>query len=284
MAKTFPSDITPGHLLTNFIDTLKRTSGISRRDFKALRSRIDMAATRGVKFIAPDAPEIDKSKPMEMEDFRPPYPVTVWEGELFDHGGVGLIVIARDAGNSVELNFVTTTSEAMRAFTDQNGIDGVGQWIISPLTCRIPYSGHFTTLADAAKMEVLMPDRMGRAEVENSFETYWPYVYFYTAVCQILTNHNVTTEDIEPDAKAARSRRIRGKAPLFTYKTLVIGAPKKRQVVRGGGTHASPRSHLRRGFYRTSPNGVRHWVKATMVMGETPGFVHKDYQIEGGLK
>ncbi len=129
-----------------------------------------------------------------------------------------------------------------------------------------------------------MPDRMGRAEVENSFETYWPYVYFYTAVCQILTNHNVTTEDIEPDAKAARSRRIRGKAPLYTYKTLTIGAPKARQVVRGGGTHASPRSHLRRGFYRTSPKGVRHWVNATMVMGETPGFVHKDYQVEGGLK
>jgi hypothetical protein len=99
-----------------------------------------------------------------------------------------------------------------------------------------------------------------------------------------LTNHNVTTEDIEPDAKAARSRRIRGKAPLYTYKTLTIGAPKARQVVRGGGTHASPRSHLRRGFYRTSPKGVRHWVNATMVMGETPGFVHKDYQVEGGLK
>jgi hypothetical protein len=148
--------------------------------------------------------------------------------------------------------------------------------------CRIPYSD--ASAHDPYDMDVKIILKEAMKEQDLSMDSYKPAIRFYAAVCQILANHNVETSDVEPDAKAARSRRIRGKAPLFTYKTLIIGAPKKRQVVRGGGTHASPRSHLRRGFYRTSPKGVRHWVQACMVKGETPGFVHKDYQVEGGLK
>jgi len=102
----------------------------------------------------------------------------------------------------------------------------------------------------------------------------------YERLCAVLANNEVETTDVPPDDKANRLRRISGYAPLYAYKTLTIGAPKKRQAVRGGGTHASPRSHLRRGYYRTSRNGVRHWVQACMVMGETPGFVHKDYKVE----
>ena len=75
-------------------------------------------------------------------------------------------------------------------------------------------------------------------------------------------------------------RRAQGKAPLYTYKVLTIGKkkPKSRRL---GGTHASPRSHLRRGYYRTSQKGIRHWVQPCMVKGGTDGFVHKDYRVEG---
>jgi hypothetical protein len=93
----------------------------------------------------------------------------------------------------------------------------------------------------------------------------------------------VTFEDVEPDAKLNKMRRARGKTPLFTYKTLIIGRKKRKSQLLGG-THASPRSHLRRGYYRTSPKGIRHWVQPCMVKGETEGFVHKDYRVEGQIE
>jgi hypothetical protein len=267
--------IRPGNLLTSFMDTMKRTSGISRNDVKAMRKRVEMAATRGVKFISPPAPILDFDTPMLLSDFRPPYPVTVIEGDQLP-GACGL-VIAHDTGDSVELNFITHAEAGTETLSG-----GTGGWFVSPLMCRIPYSD--ASAHDPYDMDVKIILKEAMKEQDLSMDSYKPAIRFYAAVCQILANHNVETSDVEPDAKAARSRRIRGKAPLFTYKTLIIGAPKKRQVVRGGGTHASPRSHLRRGFYRTSPKGVRHWVQACMVKGETPGLVHKDYQVEGGLK
>jgi hypothetical protein len=267
----------PGHFLTALLDTMKRTSGFSSNDAKAVRNLLDLAARRGIKFLGPQAAEVDKSKPLLLSDLRPPYPITVIEGELFDSNGVGALIVARDTGDYVELNFFVHTADAVRDIFSE-----IGEWIIAPLTCRIPYSD--TTAHAAYEMEVksLLPDRIKADPIEPNLESYRPYLRFYLGVCQILANHNVELTDIKPDAKENRVRRIRGKAPLYTYKTLIIGAPKARQVGRGGGTHASPRSHLRRGFYRTSKTGVRHWVNATMVKGETPGFVHKDYQIQQG--
>ena len=100
----------------------------------------------------------------------------------------------------------------------------------------------------------------------------------YIDFCYVLHHNEVVIDEIEPDGTKNRLRRARGKAPLFTYKVLTIGKP-KRKSRHLGGTHASPRSHLRRGYYRTSRNGVRHWVQPCMIKGETDGFVHKDYQV-----
>jgi hypothetical protein len=95
----------------------------------------------------------------------------------------------------------------------------------------------------------------------------------------VVHNYHLTTEDIAASERLNRKRAKQGKAPLFAYKVLTIGK-KKRKSAHRGGTHASPRSHLRRGYYRTSKNGVKHWVQPCMVKGETPGFVHKDYKVE----
>jgi len=105
------------------------------------------------------------------------------------------------------------------------------------------------------------------------------YMYF----CAASIAYNMTFTDLKPDAKLNKMRRARGKMPLFTYKVLTIGR-KKRKSQYLGGTHASPRSHLRRGYFRTSQKGARHWVQPCMVKGETDGFVHKDYIVEGASK
>lgn len=265
--------IRPGNLLTSFMDSMKRASDITRNDAKEVRKRINMAATRGVKFISPPAPKFDVNMPMTLADFRPPYPVTVIEADLVP-GACGL-VIAHDTGHAVELNFITHAEPGI-----ETASGGTGGWFFSPLICRIPYTDGSAHEVYYMDVKILLKEAMKGQEI--TMDSYKPAIRFYAAVCQLLANNHVTTEDVEPDAKENRMRRIRGKGPLYSYKTLIIGAPKKRQGRGGTGTHASPRSHLRRGFYRTSPKGVRHWVKATMVKGETPGFVHKDYQIQQG--
>lgn len=269
----------PGHLLTAFMDRLRQQSiEFSRRDLKALRKRLDMAAMRGVKFIGPKAATVDKSKPMVLSDLRPPYPVTVLEGELFDVGGVDVLIIARDTGEYVELNFLTHTDKDIRdVFTD------VGEWIVAPLTCRIPYGDGSMHEPYNIDVKVLLPDQM-KDRATYGLDSYQELLRFYVAVCQILANNHVETFDIEPDAKENRVRRIKGNAPLFTYKTLVIGDPKPQIKVHKGGTHASPRAHLRRGHYRTGKNGNRFWVSAAFVNGSTPGFVHKDYKLKLGAQ
>lgn len=266
----------PGHLLTACIDAMRHSSKLSHADRKALLKRLDMAAARGVKFIGPKGAALDIAKPMTLSDMRPPYPVTVLEGELFDVGNdvnISVLIIARDTGEHVEINSV------VRASDDATDLPLIGKgWMVGPLVLRIPYSDASAHEYYNMDVQILLRDEMeGRALELNSYK---PVVRFYAAVCQILANHHVELQDVPPDAKENRRRKIRGKVPLYTYKTLVIGAPKKRQSGAGAGTHASPRTHLRRGYYRTSKKGVRHWVQACVVKGETPGVVHKEYRVK----
>lgn len=266
----------PGHLLTACIDAMRHSANLSHADRKALLKRLDMAATRGVKFIGPKGAALDIAKPMTLSDMRPPYPVTVLEGELFDVGNdvnVSVLIIARDTGDHVEINSVA------RASDDATDLSLIGKgWMVGPLVLRIPYSNASAHEYYSMDVQILLRDEMEGRALE--FNSYKPIVRFYAAVCQILANHHVELQDVPPDAKENRRRKIRGNVPLYTYKTLVIGAPKKRQPGAGAGTHASPRTHLRRGYYRTSKKGVRHWVQACVVKGETPGVVHKEYRVK----
>ena len=263
----------PGQLLTAFMDvTRRRHKEIEGWDTVPLRDRLNMAARRGVKFLAPQHAKPTLLPDLRLSDLRPPYPVTVLEGELFE--GACALIIARDTGEHVELNLICCMNERARELFPE-----FGEWFNAPYTCRFRYSD--ASIHDPYEMEI-NPFRRGYTwDKHNTYGTgHKPLLRFYFGVCEILANHDVETTDVPPDAKEARSRRIRDKAPLFTYKMLTIGARKTRPAGKGGGTHASPRAHLRRGFYRTSKKGVRHWVQATVVKGDTPGFVHKDYKIE----
>lgn len=90
---------------------------------------------------------------------------------------------------------------------------------------------------------------------------------------------NVTRENHAPSEKLQRSRARRGKRPLFSYWTL--------NVLHGGGigggsrggTHASPRVHLRRGHPRQYAPGKWTWVQPHAVGNPAAGVVHKDYAL-----
>lgn len=88
---------------------------------------------------------------------------------------------------------------------------------------------------------------------------------------------NVKRQEHTPDAALQRARSKRGKAPLFSYWTLQLNGKSERGDDQGG-THASPRVHLRRGHPRQFAPGKWTWVQAHAVGNKAAGMVHKDYR------
>lgn len=105
--------------------------------------------------------------------------------------------------------------------------------------------------------------------------------YSILALRAFLTalNCNKGTQKIEhkPSEKLQKARKARGRLPLFSYWTLHLGLGES--VTSSGvlgGTHASPRLHLRRGHARQYAPGKYCWVTACVV-GSPHGFIDKDY-------
>ena len=96
---------------------------------------------------------------------------------------------------------------------------------------------------------------------------------------KLATTH---TEEVIQQASPKNNRRILdGKLPIWEVKTLVLKTPVTRTVSEyQGGTHASPRQHIRRGHYRHYKSGKTAWVRDCIVGSLEKGFVHKDYRVE----
>lgn len=110
--------------------------------------------------------------------------------------------------------------------------------------------------------------------------------YYYTkcvaAFLSALHCTNIRRQQHEPDAKLQKARAKRGKKPLFSYWTLELN---NRQEGTGtaGGTHSSPRVHLRRGHPRQYTPGKWTWVQPCAVGNRANGLVNKDYRASPAL-
>ena len=288
----------PGRYLTDYIDFVPQFKRqFSKQDFAMATGLALGARNLGIKFTLPNYGRLkDRLTPKDLagDIFKPPYTVCVLEF-AGDHApdvaetnkSTRRIVMTFDHGDRVDIIPVTY-------------MDHMGIWAPPIFKFTLHYGENVVVRINGDGMSTLthfnavMPDLFDRMKTETfggSLEKfaramgddYLDELWAYTDFCRTLHENHVTFEDVEPDEKLNKMRRARGKAPLFTYKTLVIGK-KKRKSQHLGGTHASPRSHLRRGHYRTSSKGVRYWVQPCMVKGETDGFVHKDYIVEGAIE
>ena len=74
-------------------------------------------------------------------------------------------------------------------------------------------------------------------------------------------------------------RKIKeGKLPTYDWHTVEIEPPKAKNEYQGG-THATPRRHQVRGYWRTYKSGKRGWVKECWKGDATKGTVFKDYVV-----
>lgn len=102
-------------------------------------------------------------------------------------------------------------------------------------------------------------------------------------LCEALSCSNVKHEVMQTFHPNINQRRIRdGKTPFYETRTLWIDVPggSKDSGDHQGGTHRSPRQHLRRGHIRRLPTGKKVWVNAAVVGAKESGLIKKDYAIK----
>lgn len=100
------------------------------------------------------------------------------------------------------------------------------------------------------------------------------------AVCYtILTLTESWTEYVEEPVRLNKKRVDKGKAPIREYHILHLGKKTKVSINSGGGSHASPAFHLRRGHFRRYRDGRVVWVRDTTVGKKSDGIIMKDYAL-----
>jgi hypothetical protein len=105
--------------------------------------------------------------------------------------------------------------------------------------------------------------------------TAWTCIAFLGA----LACNNVQPVEHNPTFTQRRTARKHKDRAIFSTWTLEIkpAGPRRDQ----GGTHASPRVHLRRGHVRQYKPGKYTWVQPAVVGEPKLGMIHKDYRLDG---
>jgi hypothetical protein len=201
------------------------------------------------------------------------------------------------------------TSDGAIAIIPVCYIDSASNWTIPPYGAVIPARKSMGTLAmtvtsaDAFGGEVpkgikpvplemhptfLIPEYAKQLETYNETSHILATVHqdnhdesrAILSLIEILSCRNVTTETISAPIALNKKREGKGKVPLFEYKILLLdmAAEHSNGADTSGGTHASPRIHLRRGHIRRLPNKLV-WVNASVVGNRKTGIVVKDYTI-----
>lgn len=97
------------------------------------------------------------------------------------------------------------------------------------------------------------------------------------AMLNALQCTNVTIDRSDPKHAG---RKVKSALPFDCYHVLAIRQKTGDAAGPGGGTHRSPREHLRRGHIRRLSDGRKTWVNATVVAaGRGSGVVTKDYAV-----
>jgi hypothetical protein len=106
-------------------------------------------------------------------------------------------------------------------------------------------------------------------------------IHIYLTVLCWINLPNIKKVQIKPTHQERRVAKKLGHKPLFSYWILEIDTIKSRELgVDNGGTHSSPRVHLRRGHTRQYAPGKWCWVQPCTVGNKELGMVHKDYAIK----
>lgn len=132
-------------------------------------------------------------------------------------------------------------------------------------------AGMYNTLLNGDAIETHGFMGQPNVEVRHLIEAFYAYLI-------ALNCCNIKRTEHKPEPSKQSVRRALGRQPLFSTWTLEIDLQRTESEMPGqGGTHASPRLHLRRGHARQHKPGLWCWVQPHVVGDKSLGMIHKDY-------
>ena len=226
-----------------------RAQEISESDPEALFEEVKQKAGQAVCFWMGDLDTISQLVVIP-ELCRLPYPTCWFEAEMDSTDG-----------HIFTAALVTQDSDGTMHFVSATRIGPAQEWVLDGVA--------HGSYSNDRMMDMGQVDASGLAQMRHN-------IYAVGAFLSALHCSNVRREERVPEAKLQKARAKRGKAPLFSYWTLQFDGKSDRGEDQGG-THASPRVHLRRGHPRQYTPGKWTWVQAHAVGNKSLGVVHKDY-------
>lgn len=224
---------------------------------RSFRTRISVEiaqmADSAQLFLLPDGGSLGIDDAIEFlpKPVRLPYPVTAIEYVRF---GTPVVALFREDSPHEIVATVMFKRE--------------GTWTAGLFQYCIPAMRY---MAD----EFVLPDGVAVCSAER------PREHLLLAACSslyellaALTSESVVVDVLAAPAALQAKRKKRGKTRLFDYHVLKLGAT-GRALVDFGGTHASPRLHRVRGYWRRSPRlkFVEHYLRGSA----NRGLLQKDY-------
>lgn len=194
-------------------------------------------------------------------------------GDAEDIGAIGAIVSLIKLPYDVcwiEFNARGTIAGAMCEATSKDGVFNVLPFLKG--------GGSSWSMLDIMVIDA-SSDNVKYLTTEAAADTYRAIGGIVCRFLSALNCTNVRKIEERPSAALNKARIRRGKQPLFSTWTLSISIPKERRdSVALGGSHASPRVHLRRGHPREYKPGLWTWVQPCAVGAKENGMIHKDYK------
>ena len=138
---------------------------------------------------------------------------------------------------------------------------------------------------EGIKYNVLFPENLNllyseeRLLIEEKFNKSLSFSVF--ELLEALSCRNVYTQPLESvDERKNKKRVAKGKLPLYETKILVVDSVAKEVDTEWkGGTHASPRQHLRRGHIRRYAD-YSIWINNMVVGKASNGKIEKSYEVK----
>lgn len=152
-----------------------------------------------------------------------------------------------------------------------------GRWYPAFFNVIVADDGTFTPLyafkSIETKYNYLTQDQLVQLAAQETTNQ----VFVVAETLAALSCTNVETVKTE-HTYINKKREAKGKLPLYDFHTLVLKPTGSENTAPFGGTHASPRMHLRRGHIRRLETG-NVWVNSCVVGSAQNGVIEKNYSI-----
>lgn len=212
-------------------------------------------------------------------EMRLPYPCVALEYYVdmpnISHDGLtrydASVVLAVERGEAPDIKILVLAFNRLIK-------DGIKRWLPNEYSITLSRTDAGSISINPRNMRTTLKNKLVNMEA-----AYNDMAHETAAVVQLMSalscSNSMTCDDDKPSAALNRKREMAGKTPFYSYKILELkpGIEQSKSVAQGG-THASPRVHLRRGHIRRLPSG-NIWINAMLVGDKSKGLIAKEYSV-----